>query len=334
MKTMKGVTLDFATKTFSYHTQIPIPSPKAGEVRVRVIAASVNPVDSMAFWMPMVPAENQRNFVPGVDIAGVVDEIGANCETNLRVGDSVVYHPMIFDGHGGFAEYSICRAGFLVPIPAGVSFNDIAVTPCAGWTAYKALMKKMNIQPNRPILITAGGGGVGGYAIQIAAHVGCNPIIATCNPAHNAFVMSLGATHCLDYSDSKKVVEESRKISNGEGVAYIVDCVSSDSARSLVTALCYDGHIACIAGVLPRDKSESYITGWSIHDVALSTSAYFGGKIGRELYQEMGTAFSNLLKEKKIKSNIGRTISLDQVAAELAKPNKQNGKLLVTVSNN
>jgi len=299
---MKGVQLDFSTRKFSYSTQIPIPTPKPGEVRVRVMAASVNPVDSLLFWMPMVPEENKKNFVPGVDIAGLVDEIGPDCDTNFRVGDRVCYHPLIMDGHGAFAEYSICRSGFLVRIPDGVSFTDIAATPCAGWTAYKALITKMNIQPRKSILITAGNGGVGGYAIQIASLIGCSPIIATCNPANNTHVMSLGATHCLDYADNKKVVEEAKKLTNGEGVTYIADCVSSDSARQLVHALAYDGHIAVIAGVLPREKSESYISGWTVHDIALSPPAYWGGKSGQELYQKIGNTFSELLKEKKNKT--------------------------------
>lgn len=83
-------------------------------------------------------------------------------------------------------------------IPQGVSFEDAAAIPCAGYTAYQALFHKMNASKGQTILIHAGAGGVGGFAIQLAKNAGLT-VLTTASSANHEFVKSLGADYVIDY---------------------------------------------------------------------------------------------------------------------------------------
>ena len=96
-----------------------------------------------------------------------------------------VSHNFVFNGTGTFAEYAVVPAASAVKLPASIPFDVAAAVPCAGWTAYKAVVTKLKASAGQSIFITAGNGGVGGFALQIAKHLGCNPIITTCSPANN-----------------------------------------------------------------------------------------------------------------------------------------------------
>ncbi len=256
-----------------------------------------------------------------------------SCTSDLRVGDRVVCHPWLPDGKGGFADFCICRHEFLIRIPDGVSFESAAATPVAGWTAYKALMIKLRIRSGKSIVITGGNGGLGGYGLQLARMVGCNPIIATCSPSSNDRVMSLGATHCIDYR-SDNVVGEIMSITNQTGVDYVMDGVSGESAKLLSQTLTFDGEIACVAGVMPRDVTESYFKGITVHDICLASCAYLGGAQGLSQWSHMGNAVMKLLQQGLLNPMIGKTISLEEVSGIYNSASAQavNGKTVVIIS--
>lgn len=91
------------------------------------------------------------------------------------------YHGNLRNPHGGLADYAVVSAHTVARVPESVSFAAAAAVPCAGFTAYQALHRKLHVQKGQSILITAGSGGVGGFAIQLATIAGLKPIIATCS---------------------------------------------------------------------------------------------------------------------------------------------------------
>lgn len=258
---------------------VPIPEPGPGKIRIRLQAASVNPVDAMvSFWGGLLPQPPPAPFILGVDGAGVVDAVGEGA--GWSVGDRVVVHANLLEGAGTFAQYCVAHSQACVRIPDSITFQDAAALPCAGWTAYKALLTKLRVDtPSslpRSILITSGNGGVGGFAIQIAKHFGLCPIIATCSPGSAARVTGLGATHTIDYN-SPDIIAAVRAICPA-GVDYCVDCVSSESATALLSSLALDGQLATIAGVVTRGgDGDTYLKGVSVHDVCLGPVAYGQG---------------------------------------------------------
>ena len=147
--------------TSLYVGAVPEPHPAAGEVRVKVHAAGLNPVDyklakrGVGRWT--------YPHILGLDVAGVIDAVGEGVE-GWQQGDAVFYHGN-YGRPGGFAEFTVTTARTLVRTPQGLSAIDAAALPCAGFTAYQALVEKLHIQSGQTILVQGGAGGVGGFAL-------------------------------------------------------------------------------------------------------------------------------------------------------------------------
>jgi len=163
---------------------------------VRVRAASVNPADYHSFHgglMVMLMNRSRRptTLIQGTDVAGVVEEVGANV-TDLRPGDEV------FGGApGALAEYASARN--VVPKPAGLTFEQAAAIPIAGLTALQGLRDKVKLQAGQTILINGAAGGVGTFSVQIAKALGAE-VTAVCSTRNIDLVRSLGADHVIDYT--------------------------------------------------------------------------------------------------------------------------------------
>ncbi|MDX3853119.1 NADP-dependent oxidoreductase [Streptomyces sp. AK02-01A] len=175
---------------------VDLPDPHAGpgEVRVRVHAATVNPADTLLRSGAL--AQRLREFpgpyVPGMDIAGVVDEVGPGTETELRVGDSVMAMVMpVGTAAGGYAEYKVLPAGWVVRAPEGSDHASAATLPMNGLTALRTL--DMLALPAGSVLAVVGAAGaLGGYLVQLARHAGLT-VIADAAPADEELVRRCGA---------------------------------------------------------------------------------------------------------------------------------------------
>ncbi len=169
-------------------------------VLVRVRAASVNAYDwhmmrGLPFLLRMSEGlRKPKRSAMGVDVAGQVEAVGKNV-THLRPGDQV------FGARAGsLAEY--VRGGpksFLVPMPAGLSFERAAAVPMAGVTALQGLRDKGQLKPGQRVLINGAAGGVGTFAVQIAKAFGAH-VTAVCSTRNVDMVRSLGADQVIDYT--------------------------------------------------------------------------------------------------------------------------------------
>ncbi|NGZ88543.1 NADP-dependent oxidoreductase [Duganella sp. SAP-35] len=174
----------------------PIPVPKAGEVLVRVKAASVNAVDRrvregyLSEWIP-------KPYTAGTDFSGVVEAVGPG--SDLTVGSKVFGG--IAPNSGCYAEYVVYQASELATIPDGVSFEQAAALPVAGLTAWAAVMDSVKLAPGARVLIQGAAGGVGHLAVQLAKLAGAH-VTATASEKNLDFVRSLGADQVLDYRQS------------------------------------------------------------------------------------------------------------------------------------
>lgn len=174
------------------------PRPRAEEVIVRVHAAGVD----FGVWHLMegvpyavrlaVGLRRPRNPVRGLELAGVVEEVGAKV-TAFTPGDAV-----FGIGEGSFAEYARASASKLVRMPSNLSFEEAAVVPVSATTALTGL-RAANIEPGHKVLITGAGGGVGSYAVQLARAMGAE-VTGVCSTSKIDFVRALGATHVIDYT--------------------------------------------------------------------------------------------------------------------------------------
>ncbi|KAI8468435.1 MAG: alcohol dehydrogenase [Monoraphidium minutum] len=181
------------------HDGWPPPQRRAGEVLVRVAAASVNPVDvkTRAGVVPRPAVAVPR--ILGSDVAGVVEE--ADAGSRFKKGDRVfgcTGQHFFTCRYGTYAELVSTPERTLALIPEGVSWEDAAAAPLAGMTAWQALAPRMPLAGKR-VLVHAGAGGVGSFAVQIAKAGGAH-VTATCGPSNVGLVTGrLGADVAVDY---------------------------------------------------------------------------------------------------------------------------------------
>jgi NADPH:quinone reductase-like Zn-dependent oxidoreductase len=181
-------------------TDIGLPEVGADEVLVRVRAAALNPADwhilrgdPLVARLMGVGLTRPKARVAGIDAAGVVETAGANVR-GLRSGDEVLGFC-----RGAFAEYACATADLVVPKPAGLTFEQAAAVPIAATTALRGIRDVGDVQAGQRVLINGAGGGVGTYAVQIAAALGAE-VTGVCSTRSAELVRSIGAAHVIDYT--------------------------------------------------------------------------------------------------------------------------------------
>ncbi len=177
---------------------VPKPNPKAHDVLVRVCAASVNPVD----WK--IRSGGQRNIIRlrfpwilGLDVSGVVEAVGAKV-TRFQVGDEVFSSPR-HTRPGTYAEYVCIDEREVAKKPKNLTHDEAASIPLVGLTAYQCVVEKGRLARGQTMLVHAGSGGVGAFAIQLGKHLGAH-VVTTCSAKNADFVRELGAERVIDYT--------------------------------------------------------------------------------------------------------------------------------------
>ncbi len=165
----------------------------AGEVRIRVHAATVNPTDT--YLRKGARAEALRKvpppYIPGMDIAGVIDEIGVGTTTGLAIGDAVMAMVVNSASHGAYRESIVLSADSVVRTPAGSTLIEAATLPMNGLTARQSL-DQLALRPGQTLAVTGAAGCYGGYVVQLAKADGLH-VIADASSADEQLVRSLGA---------------------------------------------------------------------------------------------------------------------------------------------
>jgi NADPH:quinone reductase len=170
-----------------------IPEPGPGEALIRVLAAGVGPWDA-SMRSGRIPA-GQLPYVPGAEFVGeIVGDTGA--DASFDDGEPVYGYPALT---GCYAEYVTCPIEQLAPLPAGLDVADAAAVPVDGITAEQGLTDILQLGSGDVVLITAGAGGLGHFAVQIARALGAR-VIATASPQHHEFLHKLGAAVVVDHT--------------------------------------------------------------------------------------------------------------------------------------
>jgi NADPH:quinone reductase-like Zn-dependent oxidoreductase len=164
-----------------------------GEVRLRVHAATVNPTDTYVRNGARAGAqqEDPPPFVPGMDAAGVVEEVGEGVDTGIAVGDRAMAIVVPKGSHGAYRENLVVPAGSVARAPAGTSHAEASTLPMNGLTARLSL-DLLGLQPGQSIAVTGAAGCYGGYVVQLAKDDGLT-VIADASEADEDLVSMLGA---------------------------------------------------------------------------------------------------------------------------------------------
>lgn len=222
--------------------RIDLPSPAAGEVRVRVEWSGVNYKDGLA------ASEKGRvaridPLVPGVDLAGVVEESHV---AGIAQGDAVIVHgyDLGVAHHGGYASHAVVPGGWVVPMPAGLDARTAMLVGTAGFTAARsvAALEAAGLRPgDGPVLVTGATGGVGSTAVGMLARLGHEVVASTGKADARAWLIELGAARVVDRAETSA---ESPKPLERETWAGVVDCVGGATLAYALRTCRYGASVA------------------------------------------------------------------------------------------
>jgi NADPH:quinone reductase-like Zn-dependent oxidoreductase len=215
--------------------EVETPTPRDGEILVRVEAASVNRADldgiqpRPAFVRLLIGLRAPRNTRVGIDVAGTVEAVGPGA-TRFRPGDRV-FSDLFGQPLGAFAEYTCAPEAKFERIPDGLSFEEAATLPHSAVLALQGLRLRRGrtVKPGDKVLIVGASGNVGPFAVQIAKSMGAE-VTGVARTSKVDFVRSLGADHVIDYTTTDFS-------STGERYDWILDTDSHQSIRKVRRAL-------------------------------------------------------------------------------------------------
>ncbi|GEP98667.1 NADP-dependent oxidoreductase [Chitinophaga cymbidii] len=289
-------------------TELPEPVLKPGTVRIRLAAAGLNPFD----WKMVdgILKDHMQHVFPlilGVDGAGVVEETAAGV-TRFKKGDRV-YGQMLHEpvGEGSYAEYVVVPEDAAISLaPESIPLTEAAAVPTAGMTALQ-MLDRSGLQKGQTLLIVGATGGVGSFAIQLAAARGIHVIATASSPEKAAQVKGYGAAEVIDYKSAP--LEEQVKSLYPDGIDGLIDLVSNKETFGRLTALVRKNGAALTTMFVAGVKEQNFETNGTPASLdALSTIIDAGGlQIPIDKKITLGQAAAAIAESRERKSK-GKTI--------------------------
>lgn len=227
---------------------IEVPAPGPGEVRVRVFASALNFPDLLIVEgryqiKPPLP------FVPGMELAGEVDAVGAGVE-QVQPGDRV----SAVVTWGAFAEYACVPVDRLAMLPDDIEYGTGAALGLAYQTVWHALHGRARLQAGERLLVLGASGGIGLAAVQLGRQLGATVIAAASSPEKLAACGEQGAQHLIDYR-ADDLRAQIKALTNGEGVDVVLDPVGGPQAEAALRSLGWRGRYLVVGfaeGTIPK----------------------------------------------------------------------------------
>lgn len=211
------------------------PTPKAGEVRIKVAFAGINFADllmRLGFYQPRPPFP----FTPGYEVSGVVDALGKGV-AGLEVGQKVVAAMR----NGGQASFVLSPVDRVIPLPDGISLQAAASTPVTYMTAHHMLHHLGHLRPEDKVLVHGGAGGVGTAALQLCKWAGVKQVWATSSKSKHHVIEHYGARPIDRHNeDFEATIKEE---TGGTGVDHILDPIGGDHLRRSLSCLAEGGRL-------------------------------------------------------------------------------------------
>ena len=286
------------------YEEVPTPEPKAGQVLVRVAAATVNPID-VAVREDRFPTPKQPPKIIGSDGAGVVEAVGAEV-TGLKPGDPVFFSGLGVGSEGSYAEYAVVFEAAAVPVPEGLSLVEAAALGMVFPTAYYALVRRGALQAGEAVLVQGAAGGVGSASVQIATALGARVVGTVSGEAEADLVRSLGATDVIDYK-TEDVVERGLELTDGKGFDLIHELVISANLPADVRLVAKSGRIVC-TGQGPSQEASVPIGEALAKDASLLFMSL--SNAGRAGVAAIAAEIGAMAAAGKVRPVIGETLPL------------------------
>ncbi|UFT99338.1 NADP-dependent oxidoreductase [Radiobacillus kanasensis] len=313
MQTRAVIINQYGSKEVLEDGTVTLPELGENQVLIRAKATSINPIDwklREGYLKQMFDWEFP--IILGWDVAGVIEAVGSNV-TDWKVGDKVFARPET-TRFGTYAEYTIVDEHLLAKKPASISFEEAAAVPLAGMTAYQGLFDHGKLEKGEKVLIHAGAGGVGTYAIQLAKEAGAY-VYTTASPKNHELLKSLGADEVIDYhtTNVKDVLRD---------IDLVLDTIGGETQNESFDVL-KENTSRMISVVGEPDQEKAKKKNVVAKSMWLNPEGEQLSKLGK------------LLEEGKMKSVIGSTHPLSQQgvydAHVLSETHHAVGKIVITV---
>lgn len=281
--------------------EVPIPAVDAGELLVRVVATSINPLDYQ-IRRGDYPAYVPLPAIIGHDVSGVVERVGAGVH-DFKPGDEVFYTPKIFGPKGGsYAEFNVVPQDLVTHKPRNLTHAEAASMTLVGGTAWEALVSRARLRPAETVLIHGGAGGVSSIAIQLAKTMGAR-VLTTCSAQQAEFVRSLGADEAIDY-EAGDYVDQVRELTGSRGVDVVLDTIGGNTLERSPHALADAGRVVSIVDIA---TPQNLVAAWGVNaEYHFVFTRQNRGKL---------LALKELLEHGRIRPVIGATFPLAEIGA-------------------
>jgi NADPH:quinone reductase-like Zn-dependent oxidoreductase len=313
-----------------------IPKPNPNEVVIKIAASSLNYHDLMVA-LGLIPTDDKR--VPLSDAAGEIIEIGSDV-TEWKIGDQVMsvcfpnwqsgppkYELLSFigDNQDGYAAENIAiPANAITRIPKNLNLKEAATLPCAGLTAWRALVDEGKLKSGETVLVQ-GTGGVSIFALQLAKSMGAKVIATSSSEEKLEKLKALGADELINYKETPQWGKEVLAKTNNEGVDHVIEVGGGGTFGESVRATKLGGHIALIGVLSGPAVSEIILPRIFLKQIRLSGIAMAN--------QESQIAMIEYLEKTDIKPVISDSFDLAKLADAFQHQidNKHFGKISITM---
>ncbi|PUZ26794.1 NADPH:quinone reductase [Chitinophaga costaii] len=314
---MKAITVaDFGMQPIL--SDMPKPTAGQGQLLVKLAAASVNPYDwKVIDGLLKGHVQHDFPFIPGSDGAGTIEALG-ECVSGHQVGDKI--YGQFFTtplGHGSYAEYVVVpQEGALDTVPQNISLEDAAALPTAAMTA-NALVVRTGLEDGPIVFIVGATGGVGSFAVQIAAGKGLQ-VIATASPAAAENIKQLGATVIIDHTQGNIVDQLKEKYP--QGIDALIDMVSDKETFAALATQVKPGGYALTTVFVADEK-------------ALEKQGITGENFELQANANALQVITQLVESGALKLPPIQKVPLEKAPEALAqsRSGKTKGKLVITI---
>jgi NADPH2:quinone reductase len=304
--------------------ELPLPEPKAGEVRIRVEAAGVNFPDALIVQkkyqlQPPLP------FTPGTEVAGTIDAVGADVK-RLKPGDRVG----AFVGLGGFAEFVCAPAAMTAPLLPGISTETAAAFTLTYATSHHALFDRGQLKAGETLVVLGAGGGVGLAAVELGKIAGARVIAVASSDEKLDAARAHGADDGINYG-ATDLREALKTATGGKGADVIYDPVGGKHSEAALRSLAWRGRLLVVGfadGEIPQIPANLLLI------KGTSAIGVFWGEFAKrepQANQAMLTELFTWLAQGRLKPHVSRTYPLADTprALEALLARKAVGKLVI-----
>ena len=312
------------TEDVLQYEDVPVPEPKAGEVLIKVDAASLNRADIGLRKGTYRISPDALPVIPGREFAGAVAKAGADV-SEYKSGERVVAYP----GLGGYAEYAVAKISEIRRVPDGVSSIQAACLPTVFLTAWFGLLTDGQLKNGEWLLVQGGSSGVGTAAIQIGKYLGANVIATSGSEDKCRRLRQLGADVTIDVSEND-FVKEALRVTGNRGVDVVLEMIGGAVYQKSLQSLAPGGRLFSIGGAFGAipDPPPSLTEGRKAARFSITNHL----KANLEDFKQLDE-IQRLVKEKKFQVVIGKSFPLAEARAaqRYLEGREHFGKVVLTI---